>query len=67
MYVAGAVAHPGLYRLPAGSRVGDAVALAGGLAAGADAVAVNLAARISDGDEVAVFHVGEAPARVRTR
>lgn len=59
VYVAGAVARPGIYRLTPGSRVGDAVALAGGLVAGADPLAVNLAARVSDGDEVAVTKIGE--------
>jgi competence protein ComEA len=52
--VAGAVADPGVYRMPAGSRVNDAVARAGGAAAGADVEAINLAARLSDGQQVVV-------------
>jgi competence protein ComEA len=56
--VAGAVARPGLYRLPVGSRVGDAIAAAGGfapsVAADAVAVALNLAAPVSDGQQIVV-------------
>ena len=59
VYVAGAVARPGLYRLPVGSRVNEAVKLAGGLRADADAISVNLAARVQDGDEIAVPVMGE--------
>jgi hypothetical protein len=47
VHVAGRVRHPGLVRLPAGSRVLDAVRAAGGTASGADSDAVNLAARWS--------------------
>ncbi|HEX9969920.1 MAG TPA: SLBB domain-containing protein, partial [Acidimicrobiales bacterium] len=43
VHVAGAVAQPGLYRLPAGARVADALAAAGGAAAEADVDRVNLA------------------------
>jgi competence protein ComEA len=64
--VAGAVAHPGLYRLPAGSRVGDAVAAAGGFAGTVDAALadrqLNLAAIVHDGDKVRVPMRGEAAA-----
>ncbi len=49
VYVCGAVASPGVYELPAGSRVNDAVALAGGLTDDADKEHVNLAAALSDG------------------
>jgi competence protein ComEA len=54
VYVAGEVTRPGLYRLHSGSRVADALGLAGGLLKSADPLAVNLAARLSDGEEVAV-------------
>jgi competence protein ComEA len=50
--VAGAVSRPGVYRLPAGSRVNDAVQRAGGATARADVEAINLAARLSDGQQV---------------
>jgi competence protein ComEA len=52
--VAGAVANPGVYRLPAGSRVNDAVERAGGATAGASIEAINLAARLTDGQQVVV-------------
>lgn len=54
VHVAGAVAKPGVYRLPVGSRVTDAVQRAGGLEAGAAADGINLAARLSDGQQVVV-------------
>jgi competence protein ComEA len=52
--VAGQVRRPGVYRMPAGSRVNDAVARAGGASGGADLEAINLAARLSDGQQVVV-------------
>lgn len=54
VHVAGAVGRPGVYRLPAGSRVTDAVSRAGGFAHGANEDAINLAARLSDGQQVVV-------------
>jgi competence protein ComEA len=59
VHVAGAVAHPGLYRLEAGSRVADAVARAGGSLARADLDRLNLAARLVDGQKVYVARRGE--------
>ncbi len=60
--VAGGVARPGLVRLAGGSRVGDAIAAAGGYAASADlaaaAVALNLAAPVHDGEKVLVPELG---------
>jgi competence protein ComEA len=52
--VVGAVARPGLYHLPQGARVADAVARAGGLTRHAERAAVNLAAPIADGEQVLV-------------
>jgi competence protein ComEA len=60
VYVAGAVAHPGVYALSGDARAKDALAKAGGPAHDADLVAVNLAAHVADGDEIAVPHQGEA-------
>ncbi len=50
----GAVAQPGVYSLPPGSRVKDAVQSAGGLLKEADQEAINLAALLVDGDRVRV-------------
>jgi competence protein ComEA len=52
--VAGAVRRPGVYRLPAGARVIDAVERAGGAGGEAQLEAVNLAARLADGQQVVV-------------
>jgi competence protein ComEA len=60
VYVAGAVARPGVYPLPPDSRVEDAIAAAGGFLAGADMPRVNLAARVKDEEEIFVPAVGEA-------
>ena len=61
--VEGAVAEPGIRELPAGSRVADAIAAAGGYASDADleaaATALNLAQPVSDGEQVQVPRVGE--------
>jgi competence protein ComEA len=52
--VTGAVARPGVYRLPAGARVTDAVERAGGPTGDAMLEAINLAARLADGQQVVV-------------
>ena len=52
VHIDGAVAAPGVYAVPAGSRVNDAVQAAGGLAEGADTSTTNLAAPVSDGVKV---------------
>jgi competence protein ComEA len=59
--VAGKVRRPGLYRLARGSRVDDAVRAAGGVLAGVDAATVNLAARVSDGEQIVVGVTGVPP------
>jgi competence protein ComEA len=57
---AGAVLSPGVYRVPADARVIDVIDAAGGLAPGADADRLALAAKVSDGERVYVPRVGEA-------
>jgi competence protein ComEA len=52
--VTGAVRRPGVYRMPAGSRVEAAVNRAGGAVPRAELEAVNLAARLADGQQVVV-------------
>jgi competence protein ComEA len=61
VHVAGAVAAPGLYVLPANARVVDAVAAAGGLADDADGAAINLARTLADGEQLHVPRLGESP------
>jgi competence protein ComEA len=52
--VTGAVRKPGVYRLPEGSRVEEAVQRAGGATGKADLDSLNLAARLADGQQVVV-------------
>ena len=59
VHVAGMVATPGVYELPEGSRVKDAVAAAGGVVDGADINALNLAALVQDGQKIVVPKPGE--------
>ncbi len=54
VHVAGAVRSPGVYRLPLGARVTDAVERAGGPAGAATLDSINLAARLADGQQVVV-------------
>lgn len=61
VHVVGAVTRPGLFELRDGDRVVDAVAAAGGFTDVADQSQVNLARFVSDGEQLAVPVVGEAP------
>ncbi|MGW0660869.1 helix-hairpin-helix domain-containing protein [Streptodolium elevatio] len=54
VHVVGRVARPGLFALPAGSRVDDALKAAGGALPGTDLAALNLARVLSDGEQVPV-------------
>lgn len=71
VHVVGAVMRPGVYRLPGGSRVADAIDAAGGLLGSAAQQGVNLAREVADGEQVAVptldeFASGKAPAAPST-
>jgi competence protein ComEA len=59
VHVAGRVRRPGLVRLPAGSRVQDAIRAAGGATSGADLNAINLARKLADGEQVRVPAPGD--------
>jgi len=59
--VQGAVAHPGLYQFGADMRVADALKAAGGLTSRADRQQINLAARLTDQQQLYVPIKGEKP------
>ena len=52
VHVTGAVINPGVYSLPSGSRVKDAIEKSGGLLSDADTTLINLAMLIEDGEQV---------------
>ncbi len=58
-YIVGEVVHPGVYVLHSGDRVDKLLQAAGGPKPDADLVRVNLAARVTDGEEVFVPRVGQ--------
>jgi len=60
VHVAGWVAEPGVVSIPEGGRVGDAVAAAGGVRAGADLDGINLADVVEDGEQVSVPGPGQS-------
>ena len=61
VYVCGAVKKEGVYTLPEGSRVSDALKAAGGYAKNAGRGAVNLARRVTDGEKIRFPEEGEEP------
>jgi competence protein ComEA len=60
--VAGEVRHPGVYRVPSGSRADSAVQQAGGVTRRGESAAVNLAMPLHDGQQIVVPRRGAAPA-----
>ncbi|HEX9990923.1 MAG TPA: ComEA family DNA-binding protein [Chloroflexia bacterium] len=61
VYVSGAVVSPGVYVLPEGSRISDAIQAAGGPQPEANMELINLAARVSDEQHISVLRKGETP------
>ena len=64
--VTGAVQRPGVYRLPAGARVIDAIERAGGAVGAAAVEGINRAARLADGQQVVVPERGAGGALTGT-
>lgn len=62
VHILGQVAKPGLYALRQGDRAVDVVAAAGGFTETADPAGLNLARFLSDGEQIVVPAVGDAPA-----
>lgn len=62
VHVVGEVVNPGVYPLPAGSRVYDAIFAAGGFTKRAEQSSLNLARQIADGEQLLVLAVGETQA-----
>ncbi|MDO4288603.1 MAG: ComEA family DNA-binding protein [Eubacterium sp.] len=60
VHITGAVASPGVFRLPQGARLIDAVDAAGGLTAEASTDQINLAALLSDADKIHIYTLAEA-------
>lgn len=61
VHVVGLVAKPGVYDLPLGSRLEDAITAAGGAAKDADLEGLNLAQRVEDGSQIRVGAKGNQP------
>uniref|UniRef100_A0A7C5ZCQ5 Competence protein ComEA n=1 Tax=Caldicellulosiruptor owensensis TaxID=55205 RepID=A0A7C5ZCQ5_9FIRM len=59
VYVCGNVKNPGVYELLPGSRINDALILAGGALPGSDLNSINLAKKISDGQKIYIPKMGE--------
>jgi competence protein ComEA len=62
VHVTGAVNQPGVFSLPPGSRVQEAIQLAGGSLPEADLQALNLARVLEDGERIDVPAISETPA-----
>lgn len=77
VYVTGAVAHPGVYKVSSDSRINDALIKAGGFSDLADPERINLASKIEDGMhikipsreelDIRVFYEEETPPKAYTQ
>lgn len=61
VHVSGEVVNAGVYQLPDGSRIEDALAAAGGSKSEADLNSLNLASPVQDGQKINVARIGESP------
>jgi competence protein ComEA len=59
VHVVGEVESPGMYQLPIGARLVDAVFAAGGLTEEADNASVNLARELTDGEQIIVYSISQ--------
>ena len=59
VHVVGEVKNPGIYPLPSGARLFDAIFAAGGFTPLADQASVNLAREVSDAEQIEVLAIGE--------
>lgn len=62
IFVCGCVENPGVYKLTPGSRIFDAIEMAGGVRNDADITVINQAERISDGQKIYIPQYGEQKA-----
>ena len=61
VHLVGSVNNPGIYQLPAGSRVYELLDLGGGFSEGADRDSLNQARPLIDGEQIYIQAIGEAP------
>lgn len=61
VHVTGHVKNPGVYELEPGSRVKDAIESAGGALPNADLESINLAQKLSDGEQIYIAPKGQIP------
>jgi competence protein ComEA len=66
VHIAGLVRNPGLYRLKPGTRVGEALRMAGGPLPQADPDSLNLAEPVADGQKIEVLARGQLPPELPT-
>lgn len=59
IHVTGAVHNPGIVKLPTGSRIADAINLAGGFTDDSDISSVNLAYKLDDGEKIYIPYISD--------